>query len=522
VEFDQDVINTIIAEALGDGDAGMAAVAHVIANRAKKLGISEADVVRQKSQFEGYSNPGSSVKKSQSDPAVVARVQRILAGVRDGTIPDPTDGGTQFHASSMTPSWATAENKHGTVKIGGQTFYKGKGATPASTGNSALDAIATATAPILPTRRPESVTAYAPAPAPLNPSNPLERPTTSLLPATKVKTVPVNPTNGRPVNFPALRSAAIQRDVGAVGRTPVIPAPAAKKPAAPAAPARAIVPALNKTTQQIGQEADNARMSGYRDILEMGPSSKGAKPTGPTPSTKPTTSVLPKSSGAVKTTAPAQQPIPKGVVPVAAQTGMAQAKIAAKPPVLLASITGLPGLPKPKPAPVVANGYDAGKVKVKTDRLPKGEELSLPPEPVQTSVIPRGGVVPMPRRDPRRTPVLPDKPAIPMAPSVSRRLAGAEATRAIPYLSAVPFRNRDPGPSVNPQNVISSLLSMFTGGNTGSTAKPSYTTTEFQQNNFQTTTGAQMPGSTNNDRWTSGYSTAPAPSTSKPTAMDRW
>jgi hypothetical protein len=34
---------------------------------------------------------------------------------------------------------------------------------------------------------------------------------------------------------------------------------------------------------------------------------------------------------------------------------------------------------------------------------------------------------------------------------------------------------------------------------------PSYATTDFQQDRFQTTSGAQMPGSMNNSRWTTGY-----------------
>lgn len=38
------------------------------------------------------------------------------------------------------------------------------------------------------------------------------------------------------------------------------------------------IPTLSKTISQIGQEADNGRLSGYRAIQEMGPSSKGAQP----------------------------------------------------------------------------------------------------------------------------------------------------------------------------------------------------------------------------------------------------
>lgn len=40
---------------------------------------------------------------------------------------------------------------------------------------------------------------------------------------------------------------------------------------------------------------------------------------------------------------------------------------------------------------------------------------------------------------------------------------------------------------------------------TPSAPAPTYTTTPFQEDRFQTTTGAQMPSSMNNSRWTTGY-----------------
>lgn len=40
---------------------------------------------------------------------------------------------------------------------------------------------------------------------------------------------------------------------------------------------------------------------------------------------------------------------------------------------------------------------------------------------------------------------------------------------------------------------------------TPSAPAPTYTTTPFQEDRFQTTTGAQMPASMNNSRWTTGY-----------------
>jgi GH24 family phage-related lysozyme (muramidase) len=87
----------------------------------------------------------------------------------------------------------------------------------------------------------------------------------------------------------------------------VSPSAAAKaERLAKSAAAKAAIAPTGKTSAQIAQEADNARLNGYRAIQEAGPSSKGAKPTAAPAAPKP---------GVIKTTAPEQQPIPKGVVP---------------------------------------------------------------------------------------------------------------------------------------------------------------------------------------------------------------
>lgn len=129
-ELTKDVIDTIIAEAGGDGKAGMTAAAWAIANRAAKSGISADAVVKKPHQFEGYSNPGSGSRRAQQNAATRAIVKEIWSGIESRTIADPLRGGTMFHASSMTPYWADEENKHGTVRIGGQTYYLGGAALP--------------------------------------------------------------------------------------------------------------------------------------------------------------------------------------------------------------------------------------------------------------------------------------------------------------------------------------------------------------------------------------------------------
>ncbi len=127
--FDQkdwnDLVDTVIAEAAGDGRQGMAAVASVIKNRAAARGISPGDVVRQPSQFEGYENPRESSRKAQQDPAVRTEAEKILQGVFDGTLQDPTGGADHFHADYVSPDWA--KTMPPTTKIGGHTFYSSKG-----------------------------------------------------------------------------------------------------------------------------------------------------------------------------------------------------------------------------------------------------------------------------------------------------------------------------------------------------------------------------------------------------------
>jgi hypothetical protein len=50
-----------------------------------------------------------------------------------------------------------------------------------------------------------------------------------------------------------------------------------------------------------------------------------------------------------------------------------------------------------------------------------------------------------------------------------------------------------------------SLANAFTSGGGGASPTSTYTTTPFQEDRFQTTTGAGMPSSMNNERWTTGY-----------------
>lgn len=127
----RDVINTILAEA-GNSPQGMAAVAHVINNRAAQRGLTPAQVVAQSGQFEAYTNPSPGGVANQQNPALRAQAEQIWQGVQNGTVPDPTAGGTQYFGDYIAPpTWARGAVAAGqTANIGGQTFLLGSGTSP--------------------------------------------------------------------------------------------------------------------------------------------------------------------------------------------------------------------------------------------------------------------------------------------------------------------------------------------------------------------------------------------------------
>lgn len=116
-----DVVNTVIAEAGGEGPEGMAAVASVIKNRAATRNQGIGDVVRAPKQFEGYENPGEGSRLAQQDPAVRSQAEQIVRGILDGSMPDPTGGADHFKNDSANPDWAA--KMPAVARIGKQTFY---------------------------------------------------------------------------------------------------------------------------------------------------------------------------------------------------------------------------------------------------------------------------------------------------------------------------------------------------------------------------------------------------------------
>lgn len=115
-----DIINTMIAEA-GSDPNGLAAVASVISNRARDFKMDPGAVVRQPGQFAGYSNPGQASVQAQGLQSLRDQAEQIWSGVIDGTIADPTNGGTQFR----TEGTSIGDAPNGTKVIGGNVFALG-------------------------------------------------------------------------------------------------------------------------------------------------------------------------------------------------------------------------------------------------------------------------------------------------------------------------------------------------------------------------------------------------------------
>lgn len=115
----KDVIDTLIAEAGGEGDAGLIAAAWAIQQRAAARGQTVDQVI--KSGFDGYTNPGSGAKKAQQDSRLRAKVEQIMTGVQNGTIPNPVPGADHFLSGDVSPGWS--KNMKLVATIGGHRFY---------------------------------------------------------------------------------------------------------------------------------------------------------------------------------------------------------------------------------------------------------------------------------------------------------------------------------------------------------------------------------------------------------------
>jgi spore germination cell wall hydrolase CwlJ-like protein len=123
------LIRTLVFEASGETEIGMAAVAHVILNRkmSGRWGDKIQDVVTYPQQFEPWMTRKDDIEKlSTSDPRYL-KAAVIVDEVFAGLISDPTAGATHFlnpivvrqRRGGSLPSWA---NGHG-QPFGRHVFY---------------------------------------------------------------------------------------------------------------------------------------------------------------------------------------------------------------------------------------------------------------------------------------------------------------------------------------------------------------------------------------------------------------
>lgn len=101
----QDIINTLIAEGVGEGEEGMRRIAETILTRGKQRGLTPAEVVRERAQYTGYSAPGPAAVRAQSDPSAISAAQAAWALAQGPD--DPTGGANHYwNPNIVNPSWA--------------------------------------------------------------------------------------------------------------------------------------------------------------------------------------------------------------------------------------------------------------------------------------------------------------------------------------------------------------------------------------------------------------------------------
>lgn len=111
--MDRDLgIRTLIGEAGNQGDFGMAAVAHVIRNRAtdSRYPQSIAGVVRQKNQFSVWNNgkegSGGSLMSLSPESATYQKAAKVYDAVMSGRHIDPTGGALFYHSPKGMKAYA--------------------------------------------------------------------------------------------------------------------------------------------------------------------------------------------------------------------------------------------------------------------------------------------------------------------------------------------------------------------------------------------------------------------------------
>lgn len=116
------LIDTIMAEALGDGYEGMKDVAHVIQNRSVADGRTAFEVISDPGDFTGADNPGRQVAQDMRNPEYRRLAEQAWAD--SAYEADPTKGAVHYHTPYVEPYWAEeADNGYGRISLNGHVFY---------------------------------------------------------------------------------------------------------------------------------------------------------------------------------------------------------------------------------------------------------------------------------------------------------------------------------------------------------------------------------------------------------------
>lgn len=142
----QSIVYTVLGEAAGEGNSGMAAVTHIILNRAndRRFPDNPADVATQHNdsgvyQFSAWNTKALAgndpISRYPTNSPTFRRAELVVKQVLAGGVPDYTYGATHYWSprgmGGNEPYWATAESTtHGRVKIGGHIFLARKPVVP--------------------------------------------------------------------------------------------------------------------------------------------------------------------------------------------------------------------------------------------------------------------------------------------------------------------------------------------------------------------------------------------------------
>lgn len=125
-------IRTLLGEAAGEGQQGMAAVAHVIMNRmgSKRFGYgSVKEAVLAEKQFSAWNSGagGNDPTRWDTNSAQYKRAAAVWDAVTQGHHVDPTGGATHYYSpkgmkGGAAPDWWNEEAKNGQIKVGNHLF----------------------------------------------------------------------------------------------------------------------------------------------------------------------------------------------------------------------------------------------------------------------------------------------------------------------------------------------------------------------------------------------------------------